>query len=358
MKPPPLSKTSLTKDDITTRTPEAEKFCGDWFSTLHNQGPFTPFDMTPTVLIPGSMGGGDWGGLSFDPQLGYIFVNTNNLAGVGQMVKAAPGGPLPYRNQGGYVRFIDKQGYPCNKPPWAQLTAVNANTGDIVWQKPLGSYDALEAQGLKDTGAPAQAGTIATAGGLVFIAGTTDSKFRAFDSHTGNELWVTKLDATGTAVPMTYLGSDGKQYVVIAAGGSNRFRMIAGTADQNADSLIAFALPANPEAGSGTPAEPAPAAPAQPAAAANPAAETAAPAAAASAAAGSGPGASLPDGPGKATVIAVCTVCHGASVFSTIGFSRAGWQSEIETMKGNGAVGTDEQFKQVLDYLAKNFPSR
>jgi glucose dehydrogenase len=118
------------------------------------------------------------------------------------------------------------------------MTAVNANTGEIVWRKPLGSYDELEAQGLKNTGAPNIGGSIATAGGLVFIAATTDSKFRAFDSRTGEELWVVKLDASGTTVPMTYLGRDGKQYVPVAAGGTNRFRMIANTADKNSDALI------------------------------------------------------------------------------------------------------------------------
>src|SRR5260370_25158805 len=86
-------------------------------------------------------------------------------------------------------------------------------------------------------------GSIATAGGLVFIAATTDSKFRAFDSRTGKELWVTHLDATGDTVPITYQGRHGKQYEVIAAGGTNRFRMLAKTADQTADALIAFALP-------------------------------------------------------------------------------------------------------------------
>src|SRR5512132_2247024 len=86
-------------------------------------------------------------------------------------------------------------------------------------------------------------GSIVTAGGLVFIAATTDSKFRAFDSRTGKELWMTRLDATGDAVPVTYLGSHGKQYVVVAAGGTNRFRMLANTAGETADALIAFSLP-------------------------------------------------------------------------------------------------------------------
>ena len=157
-----------------------------------------------------------------------------------------PGSALPYHNLGGYTRFIDQEGYPCQQPPWGELIAVNANTGDIAWRKPLGSYDELEAQGMKNAGASNIGGSIVTAGGLVFIAATTDSKFRAFDSRTGAELWVTKLDASGTTVPMTYLGRDGRQYVVVAAGGTNRFRMIANTADKNADTLIAFALP-NPQ---------------------------------------------------------------------------------------------------------------
>ena len=183
-------------------------------------------------------------------RLGYIFVNTSSLGTVGQMVPAAAGSALPYRNLGGYTRFIDQDGYPCQQPPWGELSAVNANTGEIVWRKPLGSYDELEAQGLKNTGASNIGGSIVTAGGLVFIAATTDSKFRAFDSRTGKELWVTKLDASGTTVPMTYLGRDGKQYVVVAAGGTNRFQDDCQTADKNSDALIAFAISDQHEAGS------------------------------------------------------------------------------------------------------------
>ena len=161
------------------------------------------------------------------------------------MVKANEGAPMAWRNDGGYQRFIDPDGYPCQQPPWGELTAINAD-GDIAWRVPLGSYDEVEAQGLKNAGAPNMGGSIVTAGGLVFIGATTDSKFRAFDSRTGKELWMARLDATADTVPMTYQGRNGKQYVVIAAGGTNRFRMLAGTADQAADSLIAFALPDGP----------------------------------------------------------------------------------------------------------------
>ncbi len=243
LKPPPLARMSMKREDITKRTPEAQRYCTEWFDRLRHEGPYTPFGLTPSLLIPGTMGGGNWGGVSFDPKLGQIFVNTSSLGGTGHMVPAQPGSPMPWRNDGGYTRFLDEDHYPCQQPPWGELSAVSANTGDIVWRVPLGSYDEVEAQGLKNAGTANQGGSIVTAGGLVFIAATTDSKFRAFDSRTGAELWVTKLEATGDATPLTYQGRDGKQYVVIAAGGAGRFRMMANTADEFGDSLVAFSLP-------------------------------------------------------------------------------------------------------------------
>ena len=103
--------------------------------------------------------------------------------------------------------------------------AVNANSGDIAWRVPLGTSDEMEAKGIHHTGAFGQGGPIATAGGLVFIAGTNDRRFRAFDSKSGKMLWETKLDAGGHANPMTYMGKDGKQYVVIVSSGINAFRL-------------------------------------------------------------------------------------------------------------------------------------
>lgn len=354
VKPAPLSPLSLNSDELSKRSPEAEKFCRDWFSTLHNSGPFTPYATTPTLLIPGSQGGGNWGGVSFDPNLGLIFTNTNNIAAVGQMVPRTDG-VLPYRNNGGSTRFIDQQGYPCTATPWARLSAINANTGEIVWQSVLGSYDELEAQGLKNTGAIAMGGPIVTAGNLVFIAATTDSKFRAFDSRNGKELWVTKLDATGSAVPMTYMGSNGKQYVVVAAGGANRWSMIAGTAGHNADVLIAFALSDKPKSNPlVSSSQPATASSPQTPAASQSAPVAVSPAQAASNAADAA--ASLPDGDGKAIVLATCTKCHGATSFTSIRMNRAGWEDEVKSMRDKGAVGTDEDFQKIIDYLSRTYP--
>jgi glucose dehydrogenase len=111
------------------------------------------------------------------------------------------------------------------------------NTGEFAWRVPLGITEELEAKDIKNTGAPSLGGSIATAGDLVFIAGTRDSRFRAFDAATGKQLWVAKLEASGNALPMTYLGKDGRQYVVIAAGGGGYFL------GPVSDSLVAFALP-------------------------------------------------------------------------------------------------------------------
>src|SRR5262249_21005602 len=241
LKPPPLSRMTMTKDEITRRTPEAHRFCSEWLGRLRHEGPYTPFGTTPSLLFPGTMGGGNWGGVSFDPTLGYIFVNTSSLGGTGHMVKADDGAPMPWRNDGGYTRFVDEGGFPCQQPPWGELTAVGAATRDNRRPLPPGRHPAAEGQGAENARGQNTGRAIATARARVFIGATTDSKFRAFDSRTGKELWTTRIDATADAVPMTYQGRNGKQYVVIASGGTNRFRMLAKTADERADALIAFA---------------------------------------------------------------------------------------------------------------------
>ena len=115
---------------------------------------------------------------------------------------------------------------PCQRPPWARLVAVDANTGEIAWQSTLGLTEALP-EGRQLTGGSGSAGPTVTAGGLVFVGATGDRRFRAFDAKTGKELWVTRLDGQVNANPMTYRGRSGKQYVAVVA----------------TDTLVAFALP-------------------------------------------------------------------------------------------------------------------
>jgi glucose dehydrogenase len=236
MKPPPLARQSIKPEEVFTGEPEHEKFCRDLVEKIggiHNEGAYTPYSSKEFRLIfPGQQGGPNYGGVSVDPRLAYVFVNVRNVAGMGRMEKSKDGDQVAYRRFSplgpGSVnaRFWDpaKQ-LPCQQPPWAELMAVAANTGEIAWRVPLGTNDEMEAKGVHNTGAFGQGGSIATAGGLVFIAGTNDKRFRAFESRTGKLLWEAKLDAEGHTNPMTYLGRDGKQYVVIVSSGLNAFAL-------------------------------------------------------------------------------------------------------------------------------------
>jgi membrane-bound PQQ-dependent dehydrogenase (glucose/quinate/shikimate family) len=239
-KPRALSRASMTAADLTEVTPESHRTCASLFAELENHGRYTPYGTKPTLVFPGTLGGATWSGVSFNPTLGYIFVNTNEVGAIGQMVKQAAGSSTAYRRTspaGAYARFWDENLWPCQKPPWGLLTAVDVNSGEIAWRVPLGITEELEKKGVHNTGAPNIGGSIATAGGLVFIAATNDKRFRAFNAHTGQEIWSTVLDASGHATPATYLGPNGRQYIVIAAGGGGFF------GSSSADSLIAFALP-------------------------------------------------------------------------------------------------------------------
>jgi quinoprotein glucose dehydrogenase len=224
---PPLATIQVTRDDITNVTPESHKYCMDNFGSALPGGLFHPWGLDTTVIIPGTMGGTDWGGVSFDPDSGYLFANITNLGAVGQMKKQPAGSPEAYEKNskwGSYARFADGNHYPCQKPPWGTMNAVDLNTGKIAWSVPLGVVDALKAKGVAKTGIYNLGGSIVTAGGLVFIAATADRRFRAFDAKTGKQIWVSKLEANGYATPLTYLGKKtGKQFVVLAVGPSSRF---------------------------------------------------------------------------------------------------------------------------------------
>jgi glucose dehydrogenase len=248
LKPPPLARNSISEAELSQLSPDSANFCAELLHRYPNKGPYTPFMLNGSTVFPSTMGGGNWGGVAFDPNLHLVFVNTSSLGSIGRMIPASPGAAvdgvsgMPYRNEGGYARFVDQDHYPCNQPPWGELTAVRADTGDVEWRVPLGSYDELERRGIRQTGVPGIGGPIATAGQLVFIGATNDSHFHAVDSRTGKELWTAKLDAPGEATPITYLGRDGKQYVVIASGSAGHLRSV-GHDDEDVDTVTAFALP-------------------------------------------------------------------------------------------------------------------
>ncbi|WP_375586346.1 pyrroloquinoline quinone-dependent dehydrogenase [Cyclobacterium xiamenense] len=136
----------------------------------------------------------------------------------------------------GFRIFTDEEGFPASRPPWGTLNAIDLTTQTIKWKVPLGEYPELKARGVAPTGTQNFGGCVATAGGLVFIGGSADEMFRAFDAETGKVLWEYRLPAGGYAVPSVY-EVEGRQYVVIAAGGANRLGTPAG------DAYVAFALP-------------------------------------------------------------------------------------------------------------------
>ena len=141
---------------------------------------------------------------------------------------------IPYTFTG-YRKLVDQYGYPGVKPPWGTLNAIDLNKGELIWQVPLGELTELTEKGIPPTGTESYGGPVVTAGGIIFIAGTKDEKIRAFDQDTGNILWEYQLPAAGYATPATY-EVNGKQYIVIAAGGGK-----LGT--KSGDAYLAFALP-------------------------------------------------------------------------------------------------------------------
>lgn len=268
-RPPPIAKVSFTMDDLVTAEDTSEDhaaFCRELIERSGgalNEGPFTPYvyrppgpDPVSTMLFPGSVGGANWGGTASDPRLGYVFVNTMDEASIG-WIEQDPDerAPVPYRRnsivgrtsrfhwaegaEGGNIVGSGESAWLCNRPPWGNLLAVNAATGDIAWKVPLGITEEL-AEEKQRTGRINFGGPIATAGGLVFIGASNDRRFRAFDSRTGEELWVTRLPMSAHAVPITYRGSDGRQYVAVVAAGASA---VDDPSPPEAQALVVFALP-------------------------------------------------------------------------------------------------------------------
>jgi len=238
VKPPPFSAQFLDESNVTDIAPSNRAAVLEKLRQIRGGPAFQPPSTQGTVVIPGYHGGANWSGASFDPTSGILYVNSNNVPNIITLAESKPGdlarqGAFGHK---GYVQFVDQEGYPAIKPPWGVLTAINLNTGDFAWQVPLGEHPELTARGIPRTGTETFGGSIVTAGGLVFIAGTKDERLHAFDKQTGRMLWEHPLPAGGYATPSTYQVK-GRQYVVIAAGGAGKLRTKAG------DAFVVFALP-------------------------------------------------------------------------------------------------------------------
>jgi quinoprotein glucose dehydrogenase len=202
VKPPPLSRTTFhPAKDMYALTPEHAAYCRDLWDKhqMYTKGIFTPAGLQGTmVMLPSTLGGGNWSGLSYDPSAGIVFTNIMNLGQVARIEprpdKVAERGAYrrtsPWGNA--YARFWNPATkMPCSAPPFGELVAVDVNRAEVVWRSPLGVFDELKERGFDSTGSPNIGGSIVTASGLIFIGATIDRRFRAFDAKTGRMLWET-----------------------------------------------------------------------------------------------------------------------------------------------------------------------
>ncbi len=254
---------SLRAEDAWGATEKDRAWCREKIAAARSEGIFTPPSLRGTVVFPGNAGGVNWGSSAYDPVRHLLFMNTNRLAMTVRLIpherlalEATQGTPeerlraelalqagTPYAMR--RAPLLSPSGTPCNPPPWGTLVAVDLFSGRTAWDVPLGSVVSgdfkrllvrLFRPALLDSGSPNLGGPIATAGGLVFTAASMDNHLRGFDSDTGRELWKYELPAGGQATPMTYR-VDGRQYLVIAAGGHGKLGTKLG------DYVVAFALP-------------------------------------------------------------------------------------------------------------------
>jgi quinoprotein glucose dehydrogenase len=351
--PEPLAQTSV---QLYHDLPQHAAWCKAYVDENHMllaQEPYTPPAFNRySVNMPGTHGGVNYAGGAFDPTLGLFVVNVNNL---GQPMRIVPDVAGGYTNSGpfaGTIRFWNPDKHlPCTEPPWGELVAIDVNSGKIAWRSVLGVTDNLP-EGKQHTGRPGLGGPIVTAGGLTFIGATDDSRFRAFDSKTGQELWTYHLPASAESIPITYTDEHGKQYVAIVATGGGLLR-----APLLSDELIAFTLDDGATGG-----------PNVVQASANPSGSQPLPAPSThtgtiqdqdsnTKARRAREAALMPPGPGRDVTVRTCsTTCHGLDIVTNQRLTPQEWTNVVQTMSAKGASATPAELSIIESYLAGAFP--
>jgi quinoprotein glucose dehydrogenase len=243
--PKPLVPQRLTAVDAWGATEADRKWCSEKIQSLRAEGIFTPPSLKGSAIFPGNIGGMAWGGGAFDPNHGLLIIPTNRLAALIRLIPQSDFKEVrrshleaevteqrgaPYAMSREFLLTPDRK--PCNAPPWGTLQAVDVKTGEIRWEVPFGEF----VPGHPEFGSPNLGGPIVTAGGVIFVGAAFDSHIRAFDVETGKLLWTADLPNSARATPMTYQAPNGKQYIVISAGGHKGVNAIG-------DYVVAFALP-------------------------------------------------------------------------------------------------------------------
>ena len=242
----------LTESDMWGATPIDQMMCRIKFHQLDYQGRFTPPTEKGSIIYPGNFGAFNWGSVAVDPERQVMFAMPVYLAFTSQLVKrpdtmsrTVTGENDPVFNENFGADYASKMGpftsplgLPCQQPPWGYVAGVDLTTGQKVYQHVNGTTRDLSPLPLGfRMGVPGIGGPIVTAGGVAFLSGTLDYYVRGYDLATGEEIWRARLPAGGQATPSTYLGRDGKQYLVVVAGGHGSTGTKAG------DSIIAYTLP-------------------------------------------------------------------------------------------------------------------
>jgi quinoprotein glucose dehydrogenase len=252
-RPGPLVPIHLAPEDAFGVTAESRTWCRDRIASLRSEGIFTPPTVRGSIAFPGNVGGSNWSGASIDPVRHLAFLPLNRIATLVELIPRADYSDARRRSgrdyevapQAGTAFAMRRQtplaapdGVPCTPPPFGTLTAVDLESGDVTWDVPLGRIDRFAAMpGSERWGSPSLGGSLATAGGVVFAGGALDRKLYAFDEQTGAGLWSFELPAGVHAAPMTYVTADGRQYLLVAAGGHKDLGTALG------DFVFAFALP-------------------------------------------------------------------------------------------------------------------
>jgi quinate dehydrogenase (quinone) len=254
---PVIGADVMKESDMWGATPFDQLICRIKFKSMRYDGLFTAPGTDPSLNLPGSLGGMNWGGISVDPTAGYLFVNDMRVGLEVQLIPTAATGGAK-KNDGAEgpniqgvaligtpyainakVRFMSPLEIPCQKPPFGTLTAVDMKTRKIAWQVPVGTVQDTGPFGIKmglpvPIGMPTIGGTLATQGGLVFIAATQDYFLRAYDSRSGKEVWKARLPVGSQGTPISYT-ANGKQFVVVSAGGARN-------SPDRGDYVVAYAL--------------------------------------------------------------------------------------------------------------------